>query len=86
MLFSNGGDVAKCCLPFKVYTKKLATSCARVCVLYSSVAENSIILSFNTLRSLIMWGQDATLYENTLKKMYNEFFRASKVGGGSYDI
>lgn len=43
-------------------------------------------MSFNTLRSLIMWGQDATLYETTLKKMYNEFFRASKVGGGSYDI
>lgn len=45
-----------------------------------------MILAFNTLRSCIMWAQDATLYEATLKRMYNEFFRASKVGGGSYDV
>ena len=86
MLFSNGADVARCCLPFKVYTKKLANNCAKICVLYSSLNEYSIILSFNTLRSLIMWGQDPNLYEATLKRMYNEFFRTSKQGGGSYDI
>ena len=33
-----------------------------------------------------MWAQEPALYEATLKRMYNEFFRASKVGGGSYDI
>lgn len=86
VLFSNGADMAKCCLPFKVYTKKLANNCAKVTVLYSQVQPNAIILGFNTLRSLVMWAQDAALYESTLKRMYNEFFRASKVGGGSYDI
>lgn len=86
VLFSNGSDVTRCCLPFKVYTKKLANSCAKVAVLYSQVKQNAIILTFNTLRSLIMWSNDPALYETTLKRMYNEFFRASKVGGGSYDI
>ena len=33
-----------------------------------------------------MWSQDAALYEATLKRMYNEFFRASKASGGSYSI
>jgi len=33
-----------------------------------------------------MWAQDPILYEATLKRMYNEFFKASKTGGGSYDI
>ena len=44
------------------------------------------MLAFNTVRSLIMWAQDAALYEATLKRMYNEFYRASKAGGGSYQI
>ena len=33
-----------------------------------------------------MWSQDPALYEATLKRMYNEFYRSSKLGGGSYDI
>ena len=86
VLFSNGDDMTRCCLPFKVYTKKLANSCAKISVLYSQVRQDAIILAFSALRSLIMWAQDATLYEATLKRMYNEFFRASKIGGGSYDI
>ena len=86
VLFSNGSDVTRCCLPFKVYAKKLANNSAKVTVLYSQVEQNAIILAFNTLRSLIMWAQDAKLYEDTLKRMYNEFYRASKVGGGSYEI
>lgn len=32
ILFSNGTESVKCCLPFKVYTKKLVNSCARVAV------------------------------------------------------
>ena len=73
VLFSNGQDSVKCCLPFRVYTKKLANNCAKVAVLYSQVQPNAIILAFNTLRSLVMWTQDAALYEATLKRMYNEF-------------
>ena len=33
-----------------------------------------------------MWAQDEVLFEATLKRMYNEFFRASKAGGGSYEV
>jgi len=86
VLFCNSTDSVKCCLPFKVYTKKLANTCAKVAVLYSQVESNAIVLAFNTLRSLIMWAQDAALFEATLKRMYNEFYRASKLGGGSYGI
>ena len=86
VLFCNGSDATRCCLPFKVYTKKLANNCARVSVLYGQVDQSAIILAFSTLRSLIMWSQDAALYEATLKRMYNEFFRASKASGGSHTI
>ena len=86
VLLSNGASAVKCCLPFRVYTKKLANNCAKISVLYGQVELNAILLSFNTLRSLIMWAQDATLYEATLKRMYNDFYRASKVGGGGYTI
>ena len=37
VLFSNGADITKCCLPFKVYTKKLANNCAKVIVSYAQV-------------------------------------------------
>lgn len=37
VLFSNGGDSVRCCLPFKVYTKKLTNNCARVAVSYGQV-------------------------------------------------
>ena len=50
-----GAEAVKCCLPFKVYTKKLANNCAKVAVHYSQCDGKSIILAFNTLRSLVMW-------------------------------
>jgi len=53
--FTNGSDVARCCIPFKVYTKKLATNMAKVSVNYSKLNQNVIMLGFNTLRSLIVW-------------------------------
>jgi len=53
--FTNGPDVAKCCLPFKVYAKKLAISAAKVSVNYSKLNANVIMLAFNTLRSLTIW-------------------------------
>ena len=86
ILLSNGADCTKCCLPFRVYAKKLANNCAKIAVLYSQVEGSAIILAFSTLRSLIMWAQDGPMYEATLKRMYNEFYRASKLGGGSYNI
>ena len=84
--FTNGPDVAKCCMPFKVYAKKLAVSCAKVSVGYSKLNQNVIMLAFNTLRSLTVWSQDDSLFEDSLKRMYNEFARECKVGGGGFAV
>ena len=37
MFFTKAEEVAKCVLPFKVYSKKLGIICARVCAMYSRV-------------------------------------------------
>ena len=80
--FVNGADVVKCCIPFSVYRNKLANLSAKICALYSRLNQDSIVLSFDTLRSLIVWAQNTELFENSLKKMYNEFTKESKSGGG----
>lgn len=84
--FGNGSDVARCCIPFKVYTKKLANSCAKVSVDYSKMNQAVVMLGFNTLRSLVVWSQDNALFEASLKRMYNEFARECKAGGGGFAI
>ena len=33
--FGNGPDVARCCIPFKSYARKLANNSAKVSVMYS---------------------------------------------------
>jgi hypothetical protein len=71
-------------LPFPTYVKKLANVCARITVMYSRVEANSLILAFNTLRSLIIWSQQKPLFDSVMKKMYNEFARESKIGGGGF--
>ena len=82
--FIKGQDVVQCVLPFTTYTKKLANVCARISVMYSRIEGNSILLAFNTLRSLIHWSQQKSLFETVMKKMYNEFARESKIGGGGF--
>jgi hypothetical protein len=52
--------------------------------MYSRIDANSIILAFNTLRSLIHWSQQKPLFDTVMKKMYNEFARESKIGGGGF--
>ena len=84
--FANGPDVARCCIPFKVYSKKLAFNSVKVCVSYSKVDKASIVLSFSLIRHLIAWSQDDVLFETTLKRMYNEFTAQSKVGGGGFGV
>lgn len=84
--FGNGPEVAKCCIPFSIYKKKLANGAAKVCALYSKLDQSSILLAFNTLRSLLLWAQDISLFENSLKRMYNEFTRESKTGGGGLHV
>lgn len=40
-LLAAGPDVVKCCLPYGIYSKKLISSCARVCVMYHEMSETS---------------------------------------------
>ncbi len=54
--------------------------------MYSRVEANSLILAFNTLRSLIIWSQQKPLFDSVMKKMYNEFARESKIGGGGFQV
>lgn len=80
--FLNGPDVVRCILPQKTYVKKMATVCARITVTYSRIEKNAIMLSFNALKHLVSWYESPTLFETVMKKMYNEFARESKIGGG----
>ena len=76
--------MVQCVLPFSTYVKKLANVCAKITVMYSRIDGNSIILAFSTLRSLIHWSQQKPLFDIVMKKMYNEFARESKIGGGGF--
>lgn len=84
--FGNGADAARCCIPYKVYQKKMSNLVAKVSVSYSQMDKTTIVLAFTTLRSLVTWSQDNVLFEATLKRMYNEFAKESKVGGGGYSV
>lgn len=87
-LLVSGSDVVKCCLPFGIYCKKLITSSSRVCVMYHQMSETSQLLGFNMLRHLLVWSLKDTpsLFEFAIKKMYNEFTKFCKVGGGGFQI
>jgi hypothetical protein len=52
--------------------------------MYSRIDSNPIILAFNTLKTLITFSTSKTLFETVMKKMYNEFARESKIGGGGF--
>ena len=51
-------------------------------VYYSRIEKSAIILAFNALKHLNMWLANKTFFETIMKKMYNEFTRESKIGGG----
>lgn len=82
--FTKGQDVVQIVLPFTTYSKKLANVCARITAMYSRIDSNPIILAFNTLKTLITFSTSKTLFETVMKKMYNEFARESKIGGGGF--
>lgn len=84
--FGNGAEVARCCIPFKSYARKLANNASKVSVMYSKLDAQTIILSFNTVRALAIWSQDTELFEASLKRMYNEFAKESKSGGGGLQV
>jgi len=84
--FTNGSEVVRCILPFKTYVKKLGNFTARITAMYSRVDKESIVLGFNTLRQVVRWSKDTTLFETVMKKMYNEFARECKIGGGGLQV
>lgn len=80
--FVNGIDIVRCILPHKTYAKKLGSACARISASYSRIEKNGIILAFNALKHLVTWSTIPVLFETVMKKMYNEFAKESKIGGG----
>lgn len=95
LFFGDGAAVARCILTHHVYHKKLALSLAGLVMDYSnSLDKPSMVLAFITLKNLFPrkrnQNEDSaavqTLFEATVKRMYNEFARVSKFGGGAYNI
>jgi len=92
ILLLSGNEVAKCCLPFSIYRKKLAWNCAKVIAMYAHMDANAQPLALQTLKNLVQWdmqshkeGESAhELYEFAVKKTYNEFTKASRSGGGGF--
>jgi len=84
--FVNGVDIVRCILPQKTYAKKLGNVCARIAATYSRVEKNGIILAFNCLKHLVTWSTISSMFETVMKKMYNEFTRESKIGGGAMQV
>lgn len=91
----SGAAVSQCCLPYGLYRKKLAANCARICVMYSRMEETSQILAFQIVRSLLLYfsqsgsapeKRDNSLFEFTVKRMYNEFTKESRQGGGGFQV
>jgi len=84
-----------CCSAYKLYHKKLALSLASIVMDYtSSLGKSSLLLAFNCLlklfpkKALVLdeTNEIHALFELTLKKMYNEFTRVSKFGGGALKV
>ena len=85
--FLAGPTVAKCILPYKLYVRKMAVACGKISMMYSRLTANAIILGFNALKHLVQWQQDdENMFETIMKKMYNEFARESRTGGGGFDV
>jgi len=92
--FGEGTTIARIITAYFHYHKKLALSLGALIMNYTSKLDKpSVLLAFNLLLCLFpkkqMHDKDnavQALFENTLKKMYNEFARVSKFGGGGYQV
>ncbi len=93
----QGQTVAQVCLPYGLYRKKLASNCTKICVEYSKMQETTQILAFQALRSVVVLytptnpndknqKKDTSLFEFAVKRMYNDFTKESKVGGGGFQV
>jgi hypothetical protein len=64
----------------------MGNACARISATYSRIDKNGIILGFNALKYLVSWSKNSTLFETVMKKMYNEFAKECKIGGGGMQV
>jgi len=95
LFFGDGAATARCVMTYHNYHKKLALSLAGLVMDYtSSLDKPSMVLAFITLKALFPKKRNnaeetesmKNLYENTVKRMYNEFARVSKFGGGAINV
>jgi len=95
LLLLSGREVAQCCLPFSIYRRKLALNCAKAIAAYSKMDKQGggQALALQTLKYLLICDKKSTegqtssdLYDFTIKKLYNEFAKESKVGGGGFQV
>ena len=89
VFFVNGKSVAKCCIPFRIYARKLSNNMSQLCMQYSRIDATSQLLIFNALFHMVKYltkPDDHTFFENAIKKMYLEFTKESKIGGGSHPV
>jgi hypothetical protein len=87
--FANGKSVVICCLPFKIYSRKLANVSAQLCMQYSRVDQTSQLLIFNALYHMVSYlikPSDNSFFDNSVKRMYVEFTKESKSGGGGHSV
>jgi len=76
-------------LPFRIYARKLSNNMAQLCMQYSKIDSTSQVLIFNALFHMIKYltkPDDHTFFENAIKKMYLEFTKESKIGGGGHVV
>ena len=87
--FINGKQVVQCCIPFRIYSRKLSNNLAQLCMQYSRIDPTSQMLIFNALFHMIKYltkPDDSTFFQNAIKKMYLEFTKESKIGGGGHAV
>lgn len=60
---------------------------SKLCMQYSKIDSTSQILIFDALHHMIRYltsSADHTFFDNSIKKMYIEFTKESKIGGGGH--
>jgi len=66
--------------------KKMGSINAKVCAIYSQIDKETLSHAYATLRQLIFWSNDASFFEEVIKKYYNEFGRESQICQGSAQV
>jgi hypothetical protein len=87
--FISGPSVVKVCLPFKIYSRKLANNMSKLVMQYSRIDASNQMLIFNALFHMMGYLQatdDHSYFDKCIKKMYMEFTKESKAGGGGHSV